>query len=365
VVFDRNAWDEATPSEPDPPLDDLLGHVFDGSYVHKAFRGVEGRQFYLSVIDGARDRVHGDWLAEGCTWRRLDGGPHPDGNYCNERIAIHEAGHAVTCVDQGIKVEYVTGVPFFCQYDYRLRDRLKADRATWGEKLIRASLGGPEAERIFWEWLGQLPADDTQRGWSDDFSEARWQIMASDGSDLAQLDHDSFMERLHSPAVQSELVRLQDVVRQRLLQPAIWGPSSGSRRSSGPKVPLTAPRFGSWSRWLTPRWGEHRRPQRDRRAASPARQPRRGALVTCPEVGALAEGHLPAVAGSGCRGSHDNGRWARGAGASQPIPKAVMVVRPHDNGRRARGVGASPHPPQVCPQAHLMTTAAGLVGQVF
>jgi hypothetical protein len=222
VVFDRSPWGDATPSEPDPPLDDLLGHVFDGRHVCKVFRGPDGRQFYLFEIDGARERVPpdrpGDWLAEGCTWRRLDGGPHPGGDYCDERIAVHE----VTCVDQGIKVEYVTGVTFFCQYDYRLRDRLKADRATWGEKVIRASLGGPEAERIFWERHGQLPPDDTQRGWSNDFSEARWQIIASDASDLAELDHDSFMERLHAPVVHSELLRLQGVVRQRLLQPAIW-----------------------------------------------------------------------------------------------------------------------------------------------
>jgi hypothetical protein len=199
---------------PDPPLDDLLGHVFGQGHVHPVFREADGRQFYLLQCEDGRERVHGDssFLDEGCTWRRLDEGlPDRRRNWYEERTAVHEAGHAVIGVDQGIKVEYVTGaVAFWCQFDYRLRERLRADWATWGEKNMKAILGGPDAERIFWEWRGQQLPEDTNHGWSADLGRAKEVRMARDGPDTDQL------------GAQTELVRLQGVDRERLQQPAIW-----------------------------------------------------------------------------------------------------------------------------------------------
>jgi hypothetical protein len=121
-----------------PPPKDAIGHFFDGFEVHMVFRNSDGGQFY--VLKDTRERVPGFFLADGKTWARRDEGQPAQGDWCDARRAIHEAGHAVICADEGIKVEYMTCLPFsgwngtlyhgWCQFDYRLHELVKADPAT-------------------------------------------------------------------------------------------------------------------------------------------------------------------------------------------------------------------------------------------
>jgi hypothetical protein len=225
--------DNTNAAKDEPQLNDLLGHFFDGAEVHMIFREPDGRQFHLLAAEpGAR--VHCNLLEPGQTWARRDGGLLPQtGSYCDERKAIHEAGHAVICADEGIKIEYVTviahdgplGMTFHgrCRYDYRLTELLEAHRAQWGVKLVRANLGGPEAERIFWERKGSAVPDDYQQGWALDLSGAKDEIItAASGSRLIDMDFEDVKVWYKAPQVLEELERQRIVVRERLLQPHVW-----------------------------------------------------------------------------------------------------------------------------------------------
>jgi hypothetical protein len=178
--------------------------------------------------------VYGHFLEEGSTWGRLhDGRPRPSGPCCDARTATHEAGHAVICADEGIKVQYVTGLAGagwhgegrlgFCQYDYNLPARLRADPGAWAEKVALATLGGPEAERIFWERRGEALPEDVRWGWADDRNRARDLIrQAREGPGEAGRDPAAQWARLQAPDITAEYERLSGLVRARLLQRQVW-----------------------------------------------------------------------------------------------------------------------------------------------
>jgi hypothetical protein len=218
---------ENTPKR-EPQLDDLLGHFFDEAEVHMIFLEPDGRQFFLDMEED-NARIHGTFLAPGQTWARRS---PPLGPYCDERKAIHEAGHAVICADEDIRVEYVTvvahpgplGKTFHgrCRYDYRLSELLKADRGTWGLKLIRANLGGPEAERIYWERAGFSVPAEARQGWADDHYGAKEQIIIAGWPDWEKVATPEAMARLTAPDVLAELERCQRAVRERIMQPRMW-----------------------------------------------------------------------------------------------------------------------------------------------
>jgi hypothetical protein len=110
-----------------PPIEAVIGHWFALGEVHIVFAEADGRQFILDKE--TLDRSFGDYLASGQTWGRREGAfPLAGGANEEEKMrAYHEAGHAVVCIDEGIKVEFVTIIPSkgrhdevrlgFCQYD--------------------------------------------------------------------------------------------------------------------------------------------------------------------------------------------------------------------------------------------------------
>jgi hypothetical protein len=100
-----------TPNADDqvPPIERLIGHWFDGRAVHKVFIEDDGRQFIL-VKEETLVRLYDRYLEPGVTRGRRCA-PTPISEAVRERAkprAYHEAGHALICVDEGIKVEYVT-----------------------------------------------------------------------------------------------------------------------------------------------------------------------------------------------------------------------------------------------------------------
>ena len=215
--------DEPTPL-PEPGIDDIVGHVFDGIDVYIVFRDADSRQFWFIPETG--ERWYGTYLEEGQTWRP-PAAPCPDG-YCDRQKAIHEAGHAVICADEGIRVEYVTVLPSSgtdgeqllgqCRYDYRLGQQLKADPQTWGPRAVKANLGGQEAECIYLERSGGEVTEQTRARWRNDSSAMRKQVAASFGWDVDKFEP----AQLKAPCVLNEIERLRELVATRLSDPAIW-----------------------------------------------------------------------------------------------------------------------------------------------
>jgi hypothetical protein len=222
--------DEPTPA-PEPRDDDIIGHLFDGYEVHPIFRAPDGSQFLMDKV--TRERSADIYLAPGETWARWGAALVPGRVYGDRRKAIHEAGHAVVCADEGIRVEYVTVVSFihwsgttffgWCQHDYRLRERIRTDPATWRMRAARFALGGPEAERIHFELAGEPLPDDTRDQWSGDELAVKKAVAASFGLDLKALSWPELKSELNSAQILDEVESLRDDVRDRLLDPKVWG----------------------------------------------------------------------------------------------------------------------------------------------
>jgi hypothetical protein len=187
--------DDPEASEPVPRIEDILGHWFAVGEVHLVFREPDGRQFFLTK--DTRERVHGTFLDAGQTWGRREE-PSPLRGDAREQVkvrAFHEAGHAVGCVDEGVKVEYVTifsgtgwgGESFlgYCQYDYHLTDALRQRCPTWAERVARADLSGPVADCLFRERKGLDVPEDVRYAWGNDFGKARSRL-ANKGVDPDQ-----------------------------------------------------------------------------------------------------------------------------------------------------------------------------------
>jgi hypothetical protein len=167
-----------------PSIDSILGHFFDGSEVHIVFCEADGRQFIM--CKESSERSHITFLKEGCTWSSSVAGLALH-DYCDKRIAIHEAGHAVITVLEGIKVEYVTVVPFIgsngaqyrglCQIDYRLAEVLKTGDLVAQKKKAKRALGGPAAETLYWCREGKDVPEEATQGWSQDLCSAKTAIL--------------------------------------------------------------------------------------------------------------------------------------------------------------------------------------------
>jgi hypothetical protein len=213
-----------------PPVDFVLGHYFDGREVHIVFRDPEDAERQFIVIKEERARLPGKFLEKGASWAR-----HPQapvGNYSQEWKAFHEAGHAVMCVREGIKVEFVTAVPSpswggeptlgYCQYDYRLSQARAADPPKWAEKVAKAHLGGLVAETLYWERAGQKVPASSEQGWGNDLYLAKKEVISREGVDLDKVDLATGSKLFRSAEVGAELDRLREAVGQDLLDPPTW-----------------------------------------------------------------------------------------------------------------------------------------------
>jgi hypothetical protein len=207
-------------SELVPPIEAIIGHWLACGEVHIVFAERDGRQFYL--VKETLERSYGTFLAPGQAWARRDE-PSPLRGSAREQAevrAFHEAGHAVVCIDQGIKVEYVTIIPHrwwngglllgYCQYDYCLPTALEQDCSAWAETAAKADLGGPLADYMFRERKGLDIPDEVRFAWQNDRSKA--------GRQLA----DRARKEGRGVDLNQELNSLVDAVRRRLEEPWAW-----------------------------------------------------------------------------------------------------------------------------------------------
>jgi hypothetical protein len=203
-----------------PPIDAVIGHWFACGEVHIVFAEDDGRQFYL--IKETLERSYGTFLGPGQTWARREE-PAPLRGIAREQgmlRAYHEAGHAVACTDERIKVEYVTILPHrgwdderllgYCQYDYRLPEALKHDCPAWAEKAAKADLGGPLADYLYRSRKGLEVPEGVRYAWRNDRGKARRHLADKAAKEGKKIDLDR------------ELDRLFDAVAERFQEPWAW-----------------------------------------------------------------------------------------------------------------------------------------------
>lgn len=203
-----------------PPIEAVIGHWFACGKVHIVFAESDGRQFFLMQED--HERAYGTFLKPGQHWNRRDEPTPLQGRARDEGIlrAYHEAGHSVICIDEGLKVEYITIVPHlgwnderrlgYCQYDYRLQQALKADGETWTERAAKAELGGPLADYMFRNRSGMNVPDGIRYAWRNDRRNASRHVAEQVARENKAVD----LER--------DIDRLFEVVSARLHVPYVW-----------------------------------------------------------------------------------------------------------------------------------------------
>jgi hypothetical protein len=207
-------------SERVPPIEAIFGHWFAAGEVHIVFTEDDGRQFFL--VKPTLERSYGSFLDPGQTWARRDE-PAPLQGIARAQgmlRAFHEAGHAVACIDEGIKVEYVTIVGHtgwndeprlgYCQYDYRLPAALKQDCSAWAEKAAKADLGGPVADYLYRSQNGVEAPEEVRYAWRNDRDKARRYLAGKAAKEGQEVDLDR------------ELDRLFDATAARFQEPWIW-----------------------------------------------------------------------------------------------------------------------------------------------
>jgi hypothetical protein len=205
---------------PVPPIDAIVGHWYACGEVHIVFAEDDGRQF--SLIKETLERCHGTFLNPGQTWARRDEPAPLRGTARDQGMlrAYHEAGHAVACVAEGIKVEYVTILPHrgwngerllgYCQYDYRLPAALERDGSVWAERVATADLGGPLADYLYHSLNGVVVPEKVRHAWRSDRGKARRQLADQAAKEGKEIDLDR------------ELERLFDAVAARFREPWAW-----------------------------------------------------------------------------------------------------------------------------------------------
>jgi hypothetical protein len=90
-------------------------------------------------------------------------------------------------------------------------DALKADLPAWGEKFVRTTLGGMEAEKLHLEQAGFARESEHPAAWSQDLWVACGCLNDMIGLGLTV-----------NADVEAELARVQSVVRSRLEFPGLW-----------------------------------------------------------------------------------------------------------------------------------------------
>jgi hypothetical protein len=205
----------------DPPIEAIIGHWFAAGEVHIVFADPDGRQFYL--VKETRERSYGNFLDPDQTWGVRDRLTPLRGIERAEGMlrAVHEAGHAVACILEGIRVEFITIVPSrgwngerrlgFCQYDYRLPEALRNDCLNLAEKTATADIGGPWADYIYREQNGLPKPEAIRYAWEHDYNEAEKRLTEKAMRAGKKVDLDQ------------EIDRLNDSLRQRFQKPWIWG----------------------------------------------------------------------------------------------------------------------------------------------
>jgi hypothetical protein len=205
---------------PVPPIDAVVGHWFADGEVHVVFTEGDGRQFFL--LKETLERCYGTFLGPDQTWARRDP-PAPLRGIARDQgmlRAYHEAGHAVACTDEGIKVEYVTILPHrgwngerllgYCQYDYRLPEALEQECPAWAEKAAKADLGGPLADYLYRSRNGMDMPEEVRYAWRYDRSKARRDLAKKAAKESKKVHLDR------------ELDRLWDAVATRFQEPWAW-----------------------------------------------------------------------------------------------------------------------------------------------
>jgi hypothetical protein len=189
--------------------------------------GADGRQFIFDEEIG--EGPYREFLAPCQTWGILRSG----GGQYNHRDATHETGHAVICIDEGLRAEYVTVIPKtvhdpttggerprpgYCRYDYRLLQWFSTSPAAWGTNIAKINPAGQEAERIYLKGFGESVIQERQTFWDDDTRAAKKGVAASMGLNLERLEPG----QLNDPEILSEVERLRGLVQTRLSDPAVW-----------------------------------------------------------------------------------------------------------------------------------------------
>jgi hypothetical protein len=203
-----------------PPIDAVVGHWYAGGEVHIIFAEDDGRQFFLTKE--TQERCYGTFLGSDQTWARREE-PGPLRGIARDQgmlRAYHEAGHAVACIDEGIKVEYVTIISHvgwngerllgYCQYDYRIPEALEHDCSAWAEKVAKADLGGPLADYLYRSLEGLEVPEEVRHAWRHDRSKARRHLAERAAKEGKEVDLDQ------------ELDRLFDAVGARFQEPWAW-----------------------------------------------------------------------------------------------------------------------------------------------
>jgi hypothetical protein len=196
-----------------------IGHFFDGWKVEPVYTDLLGQYILIDQDDGGEpQRLNGRFLNEGQDWlsRGVSGQFNENQRLVMMRRAVHESGHAVICLEEGIAVEYITIAPKqgqlgYCQYEYGLTDKLKANISAWGEKFVRITLGGMEAEKLFLDKVGSSSEPEHPMAWSKDQWVSRECINEMIGLGLT-----------YTVDVDIELSRLQSSVRERLQLSEVW-----------------------------------------------------------------------------------------------------------------------------------------------
>jgi hypothetical protein len=198
-----------------PCIDSIVGHWFARD-VQAIFSDADG-QFFLEPEE--RKRIDGFFLEPGQGWAVRDRFQPSFGEARQQDMlrAVHEAGHAVACIDQGIRVEFLTIVRgsginrerlAYCQYDYHLILRDPMDDST-SAKVAVADLAGPIADRLYREANGFPTPTDITHAWEFDRANAKYRFAEPDADKFEGLD-ELVQGWIQEPHVWSAVLRIAE-----------------------------------------------------------------------------------------------------------------------------------------------------------
>jgi hypothetical protein len=125
-------------------------------------------------------------------------------------VALHEAGHAVIALDEGIELGDFIRMSLndgFCQFADSTRELAAADPSLWAGKVIKALLAGQIAQERHVTTEGFSILDDERDAWEED--NRRCHVIATEGL------------KLDEQSAAAEIDRLREIVKERIQQPRI------------------------------------------------------------------------------------------------------------------------------------------------